>query len=146
MLIFIVAGWTDKQRGDYFPDDDGFVKLVRHEPIGYAAPHNVFLFLYKIDTDKSNSVCVAINPYNSPVASLFIKAAPCLATGNVLIVKPSEKSPLGSLAVAALFEQAGFPPGVVQVLTGDGSTGARLASHMRVRKVRRNIQYPSKLI
>ncbi|KAI3113374.1 hypothetical protein CBS147333_2812 [Penicillium roqueforti] len=109
--LLYYAGWTDKQRGDYFPDDDGFVKLVRHEPIG---------------------VCVAINPYNSPVASLFIKAAPCLATGNVLIVKPSEKSPLGSLAVAALFEQAGFPPGVVQVLTGDGSTGARLASHMRI--------------
>ncbi|BCS28597.1 aldehyde dehydrogenase family protein [Aspergillus puulaauensis] len=112
--LLYYAGWTDKQRGDYYPDDDGFVKLVRHEPLG---------------------VCVAINPYNSPVASFFIKAAPCLATGNVLIVKPSEKSPLGSLAVAALFEEAGFPAGVVQVLTGDGSTGGRLASHMRVRKI-----------
>ncbi|CAG8251500.1 unnamed protein product [Penicillium salamii] len=109
--LLYYAGWTDKQRGDYFPDDDGFFKLVRHEPLG---------------------VCVAINPYNSPVASLFIKAAPCLATGNVLIVKPSEKSPLGSLAVAPLFGKAGFPPGVIQVLTGDGSTGAWLASHMRI--------------
>jgi acyl-CoA reductase-like NAD-dependent aldehyde dehydrogenase len=71
------------------------------------------------------------------VASFFIKAAPCLATGNVLIVKPSEKSPLGSLAVAPLFEEAGFPPGVVQVLPGDGSTGALLARHMRIRKVGR---------
>lgn len=78
---------------------------------------------------------MAINPYNSPVASFMIKAAPCLATGNVLIVKPSEKSPLGSLAVSALFEEAGFPKGVVQVLSGDGSTGALLARHMRVRKV-----------
>lgn len=69
------------------------------------------------------------------MASLFIKVAPCLATGNVLIVKPSEKSPLGSLAVAPLFEEAGFPPGVVQVLPGDGKTGALLAEHMRVRKV-----------
>lgn len=66
---------------------------------------------------------------------MFLKAAPALATGNVLIVKPSEKTPLGTLAVAALFEQAGFPPGVVQVVTGDGSTGALLAEHMRVRKV-----------
>jgi acyl-CoA reductase-like NAD-dependent aldehyde dehydrogenase len=80
-------------------------------------------------------VCAAINPYNSPVASLFIKAAPCLATGNVLIVKPSEKGPLGSLAVASLFEEAGFPPGVFQVLTGPGSVGAMLAEHMRIRKV-----------
>lgn len=83
----------------------------------------------------STRVCVAINPYNSPVASFILKAAPCLATGNVIIVKPSEKSPLGSLAVAPLFEEAGFPRGVVQVLTGDGSTGALLSNHMRVRKV-----------
>ncbi|KAH8700745.1 aldehyde dehydrogenase domain-containing protein [Talaromyces proteolyticus] len=112
--LLYYAGWTDKMRGDYYPADDGFVKLVRHEPLG---------------------VCAAINPFNSPVASLFIKAAPCLATGNVLIIKPSEKSPLGSLAVGPLFEEAGFPPGVVQVLTGDGSTGALLARHMRVRKI-----------
>jgi acyl-CoA reductase-like NAD-dependent aldehyde dehydrogenase len=85
--------------------------------------------------NSASSVCVAINPYNSPVASFFLKAAPCLVTGNVLIVKPSEKSPLGSLAVVPLFEQAGFPPGVVQVLTGAGGTGALLSSHMRIRKV-----------
>ncbi|OAL34944.1 hypothetical protein AYO20_05659 [Fonsecaea nubica] len=112
--LLYYAGWTDKQRGDYFPADDGFVKIVRHEPLG---------------------VCAAINPFNAPVATFFLKAAPALATGNVLIVKPSEKTPLGTLAVAALFEKAGFPPGVVQVLTGPGSTGALLAEHMRIRKV-----------
>lgn len=64
-----------------------------------------------------------------------MKAAPCLASGNVIIVKPSEKSPLGSLAIAPLFEEAGFPKGVVQVLAGDGSTGALVAKHMGVRKV-----------
>jgi aldehyde dehydrogenase (NAD+)/retinal dehydrogenase len=90
------------------------VKLVRHEPLG---------------------VCAAINPFNAPVATLFLKAAPALATGNVIIVKPSEKTPLGSLAVASLFEKAGFPPGVIQILTGPGSTGALLAEHMRIRKV-----------
>lgn len=67
---------------------------------------------------------------------LIVKAAPCLATGNVLIVKPSERSPLGSLAIAPLFEEAGFPNGVLQVVTGAGPTGALLASHMRIRKVR----------
>lgn len=59
-----------------------------------------------------------------------------MATGNVLIVKPSEKSPLGSLALGPLFAEAGFPKGVVQVLSGDGTTGALLAKDMRVRKVR----------
>ena len=70
-----------------------------------------------------------------PLGSLFFKVAPALATGNVLIVKPSEKTPLGTLAVAPLFEKAGFPPGVVQVVTGPGSTGALLAEHMKIRKI-----------
>lgn len=108
------AGWTDKQKGDYFPDDDGFVKIVRHEPLG---------------------VCAAVNPYNAPIATFIFKAAPALATGNVLILKPSEKTPFGSLALAPLFEEAGIPKGVVQVLSGAGKTGALLASHMRIRKI-----------
>ncbi|KAJ3524515.1 hypothetical protein NM208_g9284 [Fusarium decemcellulare] len=112
--VLYYAGWTDKQKGDYFPADDGFVKLVRHEPLG---------------------VCAAINPFNSPLACFFLKTAPALATGNVIIIKPSEKTPLGSLAVAPLFEKAGFPPGVVQVITGPGSTGALLAEHMKIRKI-----------
>ncbi|KAL2858424.1 aldehyde dehydrogenase domain-containing protein [Aspergillus pseudoustus] len=112
--LLYYAGWTDKLRGDYFPDDDGFVKLVRHEPLG---------------------VCAGINPFNAPAATLIMKAAPCLATGNTLILKPSEQSPLGSLAIAPLFEAAGFPKGVFQVLTGAGDTGALLASHMRIRKI-----------
>ena len=92
----------------------GFVKLVRHEPLG---------------------VCAAVNPFNAPVATFIFKAAPALATGNVLIVKPSEKTPLGSLALAPLFEQAGFPKGVIQVVTGAGETGALLSSHMSIRKI-----------
>ncbi|KAJ0416306.1 Aldehyde/histidinol dehydrogenase [Aspergillus carlsbadensis] len=112
--VLYYAGWTDKQKGDYFPADDGFVKFVRHEPLG---------------------VCAAINPFNAPLATLFLKVAPALATGNVIIVKPSEKTPLGTLAVAPLFTRAGFPPGVVQIVTGAGTTGALLAAHMRIRKV-----------
>jgi acyl-CoA reductase-like NAD-dependent aldehyde dehydrogenase len=65
----------------------------------------------------------------------MLKAAPALATGNVLIVKPSEKTPLASLALAPLFEQAGFPKGVVQVVTGGGETGALLSAHMQIRKI-----------
>ncbi len=80
-------------------------------------------------------VCAAINPFNAPVSSLFLKVAPALATGNVIIIKPSEKTPLGSLAIAPLFEQAGFPKGCVQVVTGKGDTGNILASHLRIRKI-----------
>ncbi|KEF62420.1 uncharacterized protein A1O9_00392 [Exophiala aquamarina CBS 119918] len=112
--LLYYAGWTDKQKGDYFPADDGFVKLVRHEPLG---------------------VCAAVCPFNAPVATFLGKAAAALVTGNVLIVKPSEKTPLGTLALAPLFEQAGFPKGVVQVVTGPGETGAVLSRHMRIRKI-----------
>lgn len=63
------------------------------------------------------------------------KAAPALACGNTVIIKPSEKSPLGTLAAAHLIEAAGFPPGVFQVLTGGGAIGAHLSSHMGIQKV-----------
>ncbi|EFX04425.1 aldehyde dehydrogenase 1a3 [Grosmannia clavigera kw1407] len=104
------AGLTDKQKDSFSLADDGHVKLVRHDPLG---------------------VCVALNDHSSPIVSFMEMAVPCLVTGNVLIVKPPEKSPLGSLAIAPLFEQAGFPRGVVQVLTGDDFTRDLLSSHTR---------------
>lgn len=76
-----------------------------------------------------------IIPWNGPLASIGLKAAPALATGNVFILKSSEKTPLAAAALGKLIVDAGFPPGVFQVLSGDGSTGAILASHMKIAKV-----------
>ena len=64
-----------------------------------------------------------------------MKAGPALATGNVFILKPSEKTPFSALALGTLITEAGFPPGVFQILSGEGSAGALLASHMKVNKV-----------
>lgn len=64
-----------------------------------------------------------------------MKAGPALATGNVFILKPSEKTPFSALILASLIKEAGFPPGVFQVLTGNGTTGALLAGHMNVHKI-----------
>lgn len=69
------------------------------------------------------------------MATAALKSAPALATGNCFILKPSEKTPFGALALGTLIKEAGFPPGVFQVISGDGSTGALLASHMKVRKI-----------
>ena len=77
----------------------------------------------------------SIIPWNGPLASVGLKAAPALAAGCVFILKPSEKTPLMAAALGKLILEAGFPPGVFQILTGDGSTGALLASHMNVAKV-----------
>ncbi|KAL2674295.1 hypothetical protein Neosp_012746 [[Neocosmospora] mangrovei] len=98
--VLYYAGWTDKQKGDYFPAEDG----------------------------KSTFP-------TKPCPSTDMAVSQALATGNVMIIKPSEKTPLGSLAVAPLFQKAGFPPGVLQVITGPGSTGALLSEHMRIRKI-----------
>ncbi|KAK7220086.1 hypothetical protein V2G26_008089 [Clonostachys chloroleuca] len=108
------AGWTDKFSGETYPQEDGFLKIVRNEPLG---------------------VCAGIIPWNGPMGNVGMKAGPALATGNVFILKPSEKTPFAALAVGALIKEAGFPPGVFQIVSGDGSTGALFASHMKVRKV-----------
>jgi len=108
------AGWIDKFAGESFPQEDGFLKIVRNEPLGVTA---------------------GIVPWNGPLSTAGLKAAPALATGNCFILKPSEKTPFAALALGPLIIEAGFPPGVFQVLSGDGLTGALLSSHMRVRKV-----------
>ncbi len=71
----------------------------------------------------------AITPWNSPGLQLAFKAAPALAAGNTLVVKPSEHTPVATLEHAELFAEAGFPAGVINVLTGAGEIGAALASH-----------------
>lgn len=63
------------------------------------------------------------------------KAAPALAAGNCFILKPSEKTPFASIYLGKLIAESGFPPGVFQVLTGDGYTGALLAEHLEIRKI-----------
>ncbi|KAI1613808.1 aldehyde dehydrogenase domain-containing protein, partial [Exophiala viscosa] len=107
-------GWIDKFPGESFPQEDGYIKIVRNEPLGVTA---------------------GITPWNGPAGNFGMKAAPALATGNCFILKPSEKAPFSSMAIGALVREAGFPPGVLQVLSGDGSTGALLASHMRIAKI-----------
>lgn len=69
------------------------------------------------------------------MSTLSWKAAPALAAGNTVVYKTSEKSPYSLLVIARLVKEAGFPPGVFNVISGDGPTGALLASHMDVDKI-----------
>ncbi|KAF1812764.1 aldehyde dehydrogenase [Eremomyces bilateralis CBS 781.70] len=108
------AGWADKIKGDAYPPDDGHFKFVSHVPLG---------------------VCAGITAWNASLHFLAWKSAPALATGNTVIIKPSEKSPLGSLAIGYLIAAAGFPPGVFQILPGGGALGAAISGHMRIAKV-----------
>ncbi|WP_233151687.1 NAD-dependent succinate-semialdehyde dehydrogenase [Pelomonas sp. KK5] len=65
-------------------------------------------------------VCAAITPWNFPIAMITRKVAPAIAAGCTVVVKPAEQTPLSALAVAALAVEAGLPPGVLNVVTGDG--------------------------
>jgi aldehyde dehydrogenase (NAD+) len=80
-------------------------------------------------------VTTAIMPWLGPLVTLGLKAAPALATGNCFILKPSEKAPFSCLALGPLIVEAGFPPGVFQVFSGDRSTGALRSMHMRVQMI-----------
>ncbi|OPF73845.1 betaine-aldehyde dehydrogenase [Streptomyces antioxidans] len=74
-------------------------------------------------------------PWNFPLLMLAWKIAPALATGNTVVLKPAETTPLSALFFADICRQAGLPKGVVNIVTGDGSTGAELVGHPGIDKV-----------
>ncbi len=81
-------------------------------------------------------VCAAITPWNFPLAMITRKVAPALAAGCTVVIKPAEQTPLTALALAALAEAAGFPAGVINVLTGDPvAIGGALTASPVVRKL-----------
>lgn len=109
------AGWADKIHGKTIPIDGEFLCYTRHEPIGVVGQ---------------------IIPWNFPMLMMAWKLAPALATGNTVLLKPAEQTPLTALRIGELIVEAGFPPGVVNLLPGFGPTaGAAIARHMDVDKV-----------
>ncbi|KAG7210299.1 hypothetical protein KM043_011841 [Ampulex compressa] len=108
------AGWADKNHGKVVPMDGKFLAYTRHEPVG---------------------VCGQIIPWNFPLLMASWKLGPALATGNVVVLKPAEQTPLTALFVAQLTKEAGFPDGVVNVVPGFGKAGAALVAHKDVHKI-----------
>ena len=109
------AGWADKVQGKTIPIDGEFFCYTRHEPVGVVGQ---------------------IIPWNFPMLMQAWKLAPALATGNTVVMKPAEQTPLSALRIGQLIAEAGFPEGVVNLLPGFGPTaGAAIAGHMDVDKV-----------
>jgi acyl-CoA reductase-like NAD-dependent aldehyde dehydrogenase len=110
------AGAADKLQGEVIPSDrPNFMIYTRHEPVGVVA---------------------AIVPWNSPLMLLMWKLAPLLAAGCTVVVKPSEHTPVSALEFAKRVEEAGFPPGVFNVVTGrSAELGRALVAHPGVRHV-----------
>ena len=84
---------------------------------------------------KSLGVAAQVIPWNFPLLMLAWKVAPALACGNTVVLKPAETTPLTALAFADICQQAGLPPGVVNIITGAGETGRMLVEHPDVDKV-----------
>jgi aldehyde dehydrogenase (NAD+) len=104
--FFYHAGWADK--------------------LEYAFPNR---------SPKPLGVAAQIIPWNFPLLMLAWKVAPALACGNTVVLKPAETTPLTALLFADICRQAELPPGVVNILTGDGSVGAELVRHPGIDKV-----------
>ncbi|RSM50712.1 betaine-aldehyde dehydrogenase [Amycolatopsis balhimycina DSM 5908] len=118
-LFRYFSGWPSKFEGSTIPlSPRGGRRILNytvHEPIGVVG---------------------AIVPWNFPMSMASWKLAPALAMGNAVVLKPAEETSLSTLRLAELFSEAGFPPGVLNVVTGQGSVvGAALAAHPGVDKV-----------
>jgi aldehyde dehydrogenase (NAD+) len=87
------------------------------------------------DNPKPYGVVAQIIPWNFPLLMLAWKVAPALATGNTVVLKPAETTPLTALLFAEICQQAELPAGVVNIVTGDGATGAALVNHNDIDKV-----------
>ena len=111
------AGWPTKIEGAVLPvaAGAGMHCYTRREPVG---------------------VCAQIIPWNFPLLMASWKLAPALAAGCTVVLKPAEQTPLSALRLGELALEVGFPPGVINVLTGDGATGAALVEHPDVRQGR----------
>ena len=84
---------------------------------------------------KALGVVGQIIPWNFPLLMLAWKIAPALAAGNTVVLKPAETTPLTALLFAQVCQQAGIPDGVVNIVTGDGVTGAALVNHPDINKI-----------
>jgi len=109
------AGWPSKIEGEVVP-------VSQRDTLCYTRPEPV-------------GVCAQIIPWNFPLLMAVWKVAPALAAGCTLVLKPAEQTPLSALRLGELALQAGIPAGVLNVLTGDGETGAALVAHPGVDKV-----------
>ena len=108
------AGWVTKIFGNTFPQNGPGLTYTKREPLGVVG---------------------AIIPWNGPVLATIWKIAPALACGNTVVLKPAEQAPLIPLRLAELFQEAGLPDGVLNVLTGDGSVGAAMVAHPGIAKI-----------
>jgi acyl-CoA reductase-like NAD-dependent aldehyde dehydrogenase len=113
--LYYFGGLADKIEGKVIPlDRTSVFNYTLREPLGVVG---------------------VITPWNSPTFITMMAACPALAAGNTIVIKPSEVTPASAIVLARLAEEAGIPPGVINVVTGDREAGEALVDHELVRKI-----------
>ena len=110
------SGWPSIITGETIPNNmpGEMFNYTRREPIG---------------------VCGQIIPWNSPIISAVMKIAAPIACGNTVVLKPAEQTPLSALRLGELIQEAGFPDGVINIITGFGIAGAAITEHLDIDKI-----------
>src|SRR5437660_12043396 len=109
------AGWSTKIEGETIPVPGQMFNYTLREPVG---------------------VCGQIIPWNFPLLMAAWKLAPALAAGNTVVLKPAEQTPVTALELAKLIQEAGFPEGVINIVTGYGETaGAAIVLHKGIGQI-----------
>jgi aldehyde dehydrogenase (NAD+) len=114
LILRHFAGMADKINGSTLQVNHPFVAMTLKEPIGVVGQ---------------------IIPWNYPILMMTWKIAPALAAGCTVVLKPAEQTPFTALMLGNLLNQAGFPPGVINIVPGWGETGAFVAQHKEINKV-----------
>lgn len=136
-LATLEAASMGKPLGSFFDGFAGASKWDSYSEAGYACQGTTSVQTpgyLNMTLRQPYGVVAAIIPWNVPLLFLSSKLAPALIVGNTVVLKSSEKAPLTSAKIATLVQKAGFPPGVINIITGFGNvSGSVLSHHMDVR-------------
>ena len=120
---------------DIFRYYAGWVTKIEGSTINVSMPFAAGTEFHAYTLRQPVGVCGLIVPWNFPLLMAAFKLGPALAAGNTVILKPAEQTPLTALLLGEVFQEAGFPPGVVNIVTGFGEAGAALSAHPDVDKI-----------
>jgi aldehyde dehydrogenase (NAD+) len=133
-VIRYYAGWADKNHGKTMQTDSNKLAYTLHEPFGVVG--QIIPWNFPCTPLFHSTPHLRLLIFFNSVLMLSWKLGPALATGNSVVLKPSEFTPLTAMIVTELINEAGFPPGSVNIVTGYGPTvGQAISEHMGIEKV-----------
>lgn len=133
--VAIATGVDVAWSADVWRYNAGLATKIRGTAVTPSMPFAPDAQFHAYTRRESLGVCGQIVPWNFPILMATWKLAPALAAGNTVVLKPAEQTPLTALLLGEVFEEAGFPPGVVNIVPGYGDAGAALSGHPDVDKV-----------